>query len=96
MLKELQEGLNAYGFLGVATKQQKLFEPLFVSSDKFSVTLDEFLDDLDIEYDLSQAKREKEEDTFKFFSDALQEICHTGNDPYDNNSTCCFFIRTTL
>ena len=84
MLKELEEGLNAFGFLDEARKQSKLFEPLFVSSNRFSI----ILDDLHIEYSQSQTMKEKEEDTFKYFSDSLLEISYNGN----NRNMYMFFI----
>ena len=79
MLKELEESLNAFGFLDEARRQSKLFEPLFVSSDRFCINLDDFLDDLKIEYSQFQAMKEKEEDTFKYFSDSLLDISYNGN-----------------
>ena len=79
MLKELEEGLNVFSFLDEATRQSKLFESLFVSSNRFSITLDGFLNDLLIEYSQSQTMKEKEEDTFKYFSDSLLEISYNGN-----------------
>ena len=88
MLKELEEGLNAFGFLDEARKQSKLFEPLFVSSNRFSIILNDFLDDLHIEYSQSQTMKEKEEDTFKCFSDSLLEISYNGN----NRNMYMFFI----
>ena len=92
MLKELEEGLNAFGFLDEARKQSKLFEPLFVSSNRFSIILDDFLDDLHIEYSQLQTMKEKEEDTFKYFSDSLLEISYNGN----NRNMYMFFIFVLL
>ena len=79
MLKVLEEGMNSFGFLTEARRQSKLFESLFVSSNRFSIILDDFLDDLLIEYSQSQMMKEKEEDTFKYFSDSLLEISYNGN-----------------
>ena len=78
MLKELEEGMNSFGFLTEARRQSKLFESLFVSSNRFSIILDDFLDDLLIEYSQSQMMKEKE-DTFTYFSDSLLEISYNGN-----------------
>ena len=58
-----------------------------MSSNRFSIFLDDFLDDLHIEYSQSQAMKEKK-DTFKYFSDSLLEISYNGN----NRNMYMFFI----
>ena len=78
ILKELEEGMNSFGFLTEARRQSTLFESLFVSSNRFFIILDNFLDDLLIEYSQSQMMKEKK-DTFKYFSDSLLEISYDGD-----------------
>lgn len=47
---------------------------MFVPSDIFKFTADEFLDHLQPQYSSSQALKMKEVDTFKFFNDVIQKF----------------------
>ena len=50
MLNKLKEGLVVCGLLEAIQKDPELFKPLFVHSDLFSVTSEEFLEELLVVY----------------------------------------------
>ena len=78
MIKDLEQGLTLYGLLNMVRKQPQLFEPVFVQSSQFDVTLDDLLHSLEVTYSQSQSLKEKEEDVFKYFSDMMQNLAHSG------------------
>lgn len=78
MIKELEQGMNLFGVLNAVRQQPRLFEGVFVESGQFDITLDDLLDSLEVCYSQSQFLKEAEEDVFKYFSDTMQSIAHSG------------------
>ena len=91
MLKELEEGLKLFGVLEAATKKPKLFEVVFVESNKLAVSVDDFLDNLSVNYSTSQLLIDKEEDVSKYFCDVIQDIGSNGKVAftYSQNLSAC-------
>ena len=77
MIKELEQGLALYGLLNTVRQQPGLSEAVFIQSSQYDVTLDDLLDSLEVKYSQSQLLKEKE-DMFKYFSDMMQNIAHSG------------------
>ena len=73
-LQQLQEGLNSCNILDVVRNQPQVWEPVFVASNIFKISADEFLDQLEPQYSNSQAMKSKEVDTFKFFNDVIEKF----------------------
>ncbi|XP_046841801.1 uncharacterized protein LOC124435915 [Xenia sp. Carnegie-2017] len=73
-LQQLQEGLSNCNLLDAIRKQPHVWKAVFVPSDIFKFTADEFLDHLQPQYSSFQALKMKEVDTFKFFNDVIQKF----------------------
>lgn len=79
MICQLEEGLSSYGLLQEVRKNPDLFSPIFVSGNLFTLTPDEFLDNLFVRWSEKQAERHVEENTFKYFCDVVDFLHHAGN-----------------
>ena len=78
MLNQLKEGLVVCGLLEAIQKDPELFKPLFVHSDLFTVTSEEFLEELLVVYSEKQVEKMAEELTFKHFCDLVEHLYHIG------------------
>ena len=73
MICQLEDGLASYGLLKEIRKYPSFFQPLFVSSNLFDVTPDEFLH---VNWSENQAERYLEQTAFKYFSDFVEFLYH--------------------
>jgi hypothetical protein len=78
MINQLKEGLVVCGLLEAIQKDPELFKPLFVHSDLFTVTSEEFLEELQVVYSERQVEKMAEETTFKHFCDLVEHLYHIG------------------
>ena len=78
MINQLKEGLVVCGLLEAIQKHPELFKPLFVPSDLFTVTSEEFLEELQVVYSEKQVEKMAEELTFKHFCDLVEHLYHIG------------------
>ena len=78
MLKELEEGLQLYGFLSEIRRDPAAFKPIFTASSCFDMTADDFLQQLVVHFSKQQFLRSKEEDLLKYFSDFIQTLHYEG------------------
>ena len=78
MINQLKEGLVVCGLLEAIQKDPELFKPLFVPSDLFTVTSEEFLEELQVVYSEKQVEKMAEEVTFKHFCDLVEHLYHIG------------------
>ena len=70
MLKELEQEINLFGVLNAVRQQPRLFEDIFVESNKFDITVDDIFDSVEVRYSQSQFLKEK--DVFKYYCDTIQ------------------------
>jgi hypothetical protein len=73
-LLQLQSGLNSSGLLDTMKKNPNVWEALFRSSNSFEMTVDDFLDELKVQYSSSQRQKDLEVSTFKFFCDVIENL----------------------
>ena len=78
MINQLKEGLVVCGLLEAIQKDPELFKPVFVHSDLFTVTSEEFLEELQVIYSEKQVEKMAEETTFKHFCDLVEHLYHIG------------------
>ena len=78
MINQLKEGLVVCGLLEAIQKDPELFRPVFVHSDLFTVTSEEFLDELQVIYSEKQVEKMAEETTFKHFCDLVEHLYPIG------------------
>ena len=78
MIRQLEDGLRTHGLLQEVKKLPDLFQPLFVTSNIFTLTSEDFLDNLLVRYSEKQGERNDEENTFKHFCDFTEFLYHTG------------------
>ena len=55
------------------------WKPIFTHSDVFQMTADQFLDEVVVEYSLSQIVKDLEINTYKVFCDVMQSIYAEGS-----------------
>ena len=82
MLNQLKEGLSVYGLLDVVKVEPDLFKPVFVPREMFTVTSNEFLDELIVTYSEKQEEKHAEETTFKHFCGFVEHLHHVGKYNY--------------
>lgn len=78
MLKELEEGLQQYGFLSQIRDHPAIFQPIFTASSCFDITADDFLQRLVVHFSQQQFLKSKEKDIFKYFTDFIQALYYEG------------------
>ena len=78
VLKDLEEGLQHFNLLCCIKNHPQLFKQIFTPSSIYDVTPQMFIDSLDVIYSTQQMLKEKEEDTFKYFTDFVLLLGHEG------------------
>jgi hypothetical protein len=73
-LLQIQNGLQVCGLLKTIRENPVIWESVFKPTTVFTITADEFIDSLDVQYSTSQVKKSVEIDTFKFFCDVVENI----------------------
>ena len=74
-LMEIRNGLEACGISSNTIKKNaELWHMMFTSGDFFSLSADEFLDDLNAVFSDSQIRKNAEIDVYKYFCDAMMSI----------------------
>ena len=65
-------------------RDKELWKPVFANGNCFTITAGEFLDQIIVNFNESQLRRDAEFNTYKFFSDVIESM--------DNGGTFLFFI----
>ena len=79
-ISKLEEGLKTYGLLKSIREQPLIWEPVFVSGSAPSLTATAFLNELLVDFSLSDVKKQKEIDVFYHFTNYIQS--GTGTEPW--------------
>ena len=78
---QIQSGLKECGLTKYLKNEPEIWRPLFESGNMFMVSAGEILDQINVDFSMSQLAKDKEIDTFKFFSDVLECIDAGGKCP---------------
>ena len=73
-ISKLEEGLKTYGLLKSIREQPLIWEPVFVSGSAPSLTATAFLNELLVDFSLSDVKKQKEIDVFYHFTNYIQSL----------------------
>lgn len=71
---QIEGGLDECGILTDMRRNQDIWKPVFASGNCFTVTADEFQDNMIVNFSESHIRKEAEINTFKFSSDVLTSI----------------------
>ena len=78
-ISKLEEGLKTYGLLKSIREHPLIWEPVFVSGSAPSLTATAFLNELLVDFSLSDVKKQKEIDVFYYlpttYSHSIQMVC---------------------
>ena len=89
MIKQLEEGLMLCGILDEIRARPVLFRAVFVESETFTVTPDDFLEDLVVQYSDQQQEKMAETTAFKNFCDLVEHLGHNGK-IFSNQISFCY------
>ena len=67
-ISKLEDGLKTYGLLKSIREQPLIWEPVFVSGNAHNLTATAFLNELLVDFSLSDVKKQKEIDVFYHFT----------------------------
>ena len=73
-LVQMESGLDYCGILNHIRRNTQIWKPVFASENFFTITADEFQDNMTVNFSESQIRKDAEITTFKFFSDVLTSI----------------------
>ena len=73
-ISKLEEGLKTYGLLKTIREHPLIWEPVFVSGSAPSLTATAFLNELLVDFSLSNVKKQKEIDVFYHFTNYIQSL----------------------
>ena len=73
-LVQMESGLDDCGILNHIRRNTQIWKPVFASENVFTITADEFQDNMTVNFSESQIRKDAEITTFKFFSDVLTSI----------------------
>ena len=73
-LVQIESGLDECGIVSHLRRNQEIWKPVFASGNCFTITADEFLDNMIVNFSESQIRKDAEINTFKFFSDVVTSI----------------------
>ena len=73
-LVQLREGLSTCGVLGAVQKSPKLSESAFVAGAGYSVTANNFIDEIHPKFSLSRMKKEKEADCYHYLCEFIHSL----------------------
>lgn len=73
-LVQMESGLDDCGILNHMRRNTQTWKPVFTSGNFFTITADEFQDNMTVNFSESQIRKDAEITTFKFFSDVLTTI----------------------
>ena len=71
-ISKLEEGLKTYGLLKSTREHPLIWEPVFVSGSAPSLTATAFLNELLVDFSLSDVKKQKEIDVLYHFTNYIQ------------------------
>ena len=77
-LVQMESGLDDCGILNHMRRNTQIWKPVFASGNSFTITADEFQDNMTVNFSESQIRKDAEITTFKFFSDVLTSIDEGG------------------
>ena len=77
-LVKLEEGLKTYGLLKSIREGPDMWRPVFVSGCMPSVTATNFLNELVVNFSLSDVKKQQEIDVFYHFTNFIQSLDSAG------------------
>ena len=75
-LVQIESGLDECGIRSHIRRNTQIWKPVFTitSGNYFTMTADEFQDNMSVNFSESQIRKDAEINTFKFFSDVLTSI----------------------
>ena len=73
-LVQMENGLDECGILNHMRRNTQIWKPVFASGNCYTITADEFQDNMTVNFSESQICKDAEITTFKFFSDVLTTI----------------------
>ena len=73
-LVQIESGLDECGILSQMRRNAQIWKPVFATGNFFTITADEFQDNMTVNFSESQIRKDAEINTFKFFSDVLTTI----------------------
>ena len=71
---QIESGLDECGILSHLRRNTEIWKPVFADGNYFSITADEFLAQMIVNFSESQICKDAEIKTFKFFSDVIASI----------------------
>ena len=78
-IMQLAEGLISCDVLLSARKQPNLWRPIFIPGLSTPITPVEFLDQITVNFSISQLYKEIEIDVYKYFCDFIEELSYDLN-----------------
>ena len=76
---QIKSGLANCGMIKYIESNPELWRVLFESGNTFKISAEELLEQIVVHFSVSQLAKEKEIDTYKFFSDVLEGINSGGS-----------------
>ncbi|KAJ7381358.1 hypothetical protein OS493_001485 [Desmophyllum pertusum] len=73
-LVQIESGLYECGILSHMRRNTETWKPVFANGNCFTITADEFLDQMIVNFSESQIRKDAEMNTYKFFSDVMASI----------------------
>ena len=73
-LLQITYGLEGCGLMGTIRRYPEIWRPVFESGNIFTITAEEFLENLNADYSESQISKLTEVDCFKFFCDVIESM----------------------
>ncbi len=83
-LLQIESGLANCGMMKYVKSNPELWRVLFESGNTFKISAEELLEQIVVDFSVSQLAKEKEIDTYKFFCDVLEAIDSGSNYLYSN------------
>ena len=71
---QIESGLDECGILSHLRRNTEIWKPVFANGNCFTITADEFLGQMIVNFSESQISKDAEMNTFKFFSDVMASI----------------------
>lgn len=76
---QIKTGLTNCGIMKYIESNPELWRLVFESGNTFKISAEELLEQIVVHFSVSQLAKEKETDTYKFFSDVLESINSGGS-----------------
>lgn len=93
---QIESGLANCGMMKYVKSNPELWRVLFENGNIFNISAEELLEQIVVDFSVSQLAKEKEIDTYKFFSDVLEAIDSGGKYLYSDILPMAFFKKLQL